>query len=135
VSVAGHLFSYDYDWWFALWAGVPIGLLAAALLEANNLRDIETDTVSNKKTLAVRLGRRNAGLFYCFTLMGVALSIGILTHFRVWSLLALLAVPLAVAPVRLALSDENGRALLPMLGTTARLQLAVGALLTVGLLV
>lgn len=134
VSVAGHLFSYDYDWWFALWAGVPVGLLAAALLEANNLRDIETDTVANKRTLAVRLGRRNAGLFYCLTLMGVALSIGVLTHFRAWSLLALLAAPLAIVPVRLALSDEGGRALLPMLGATARLQLAVGVLLTVGLL-
>ena len=134
VSVAGHLFSYDYDWWFALWAGVPVGLLAAALLEANNLRDIETDTVANKRTLAVRLGRRNAGLFYGLTLMGVALSIGVLTHFRPWSLLALVAAPLAIVPVRLALSDESGRALLPMLGATARLQLAVGVLLTVGLL-
>jgi 1,4-dihydroxy-2-naphthoate octaprenyltransferase len=135
ISVAGHLFSYDYDWWFALWAGVPIGLLAAGLLEANNLRDIETDTVSNKRTLAVRLGRRNAGLFYGATLVGVALSVVVLAHFRPWSLLALLAVPLALAPIRLALSDENGRALLPMLGATARLQLAVGVLLTVGVLV
>lgn len=135
-SVGGHQFSFvQYDWWFVLWVGVPVGLLAAALLEANNLRDIETDTASAKKTLAVRLGRRNAGLFYCFTLMGVALSVGILTHYRPWSLLALLAAPLAVAPVRLALGDENGRALLPMLGATARLQLVVGALLTVGLLV
>ncbi|HVT41395.1 MAG TPA: UbiA family prenyltransferase, partial [Acidimicrobiales bacterium] len=118
----------------ALWAGVPIGLLAAALLEANNLRDIETDTVAQKKTLAVRLGRRKAGLLYCFTLMGVALSIGVLTHYRVGALLALAAAPLAIAPVRLALSEEGGRTLLPMLGATARLQLAVGLLLTVGLL-
>ena len=77
VSLAGHLFAYRYDWWFVLWAGVPVGLLAAALLQANNLRDIATDTESGKKTLAVRLGRRRAGLLYCFTLMGVALSIGI----------------------------------------------------------
>jgi 1,4-dihydroxy-2-naphthoate polyprenyltransferase len=134
ISVAGHLFSYDYDWWFALWVGVPVGLLAAALLEANNLRDIETDTESKKKTLAVRLGRHNAGLLYCVTLMGVALSIGVLWHFRPWALVALAAAPLATLPVRLALSEENGRALLPMLGSTARLQLAVGLLLTVGLL-
>ena len=52
----GHRFSYDYDWGFALWAGVPVGLLAAALLEANNLRDIATDTESGKRTLAVRPG-------------------------------------------------------------------------------
>ncbi len=134
VAVAGHQFAYDFNWGLALWAGVPVGLLAAALLEANNLRDIATDVVSHKKTLAVRLGRRGAGLFYCLTLMGAAVAIGVLHGYRAWSLLALLAAPLAILPVRLALSDEGGRALLPMLGSTARLQLAVGALLTVGLL-
>jgi len=134
ASVGAHLFQYDYDWGFVLWCGVPVGLLAAALLEANNLRDIETDTVAGKKTLAVRLGRKNAGLLYCFTLLGAALAIGVLHNYRGWSLLALLALPLAYYPVRLALSDRSGRALLPMLGATARLQVAVGVLLTIGLL-
>jgi 1,4-dihydroxy-2-naphthoate octaprenyltransferase len=134
VSVAGHFFTYHYDWWFVFWVGVPVGLLAAALLQANNLRDIATDTESGKKTLAVRLGRRRAGLLYCFTLMGVALSIGIVSTYRPWSLLALLAIPVAIAPARLALGEQDGRALLPMLGTTARLQILAGALLAVGLL-
>jgi 1,4-dihydroxy-2-naphthoate octaprenyltransferase len=134
VLLAGHLFVYKFDWWFVFWVGVPIGLLAAALLQANNLRDIATDTESGKKTLAVRLGRRRAGMFYCFTLLGVALGIGIVSSYRPWSLLALLAFPVAVVPVRLALGDEEGRALLPMLGTTARLQIFAGALLAVGLL-
>jgi len=127
--------SAPFDWGLAIWAGVPVGLLAAALLQANNLRDIETDTESGKRTLAVRLGRRRAGLLYCFTLMGVALSVGVLSWSRPWTLLALLAAPLAILPLRLALSDRNGRALLPMLGSTARLQIAVGVLLTVGLFV
>jgi 1,4-dihydroxy-2-naphthoate octaprenyltransferase len=134
VSLGGHLFSYQYDWWFALWAGVPVGLLAAALLQANNLRDIGTDTESGKKTLAVRLGRRRAGLLYCFTLAGVAFSVGILASYRPWSLLAFLALPLAIGPLRLALGDQEGRALLPMLATTSRLQILVGALLALGLL-
>ena len=134
VSANGHLSSYSYDWGLALWAGVPIGFLAAALLEANNIRDIETDRESGKKTLAVRLGRRRAGLFYGFTLIAAALAIGVLHHYRSWALLALAATPLAIAPVRLALSDRSGRALLPMLGATARLQLVTGALLTIGLL-
>jgi 1,4-dihydroxy-2-naphthoate polyprenyltransferase len=134
VSLGLRPFSYNYDWWFVLWAGVPVGLLAAALLEANNLRDIATDSETAKKTLAVRLGRRRAGLLYCVTLIGVALSIGVLHGYRAWSLLALVATPLAIYPLRLALGEEDGRALLPMLGATARLQIVTGVLLTIGLL-
>ncbi len=131
----GHAFSTPFDWGFALWAGVPVGLLAAALLQANNLRDIETDTESTKRTLAVRLGRRRAGLLYCYTLMAAAVSVGVLYGYRPWALLALVATPLAILPIRLALSDREARRLLPMLGATARLQIAVGVLLTIGLLV
>jgi 1,4-dihydroxy-2-naphthoate octaprenyltransferase len=134
VSFGGHLYSYTYGWAFALSAGVPVGLLAAALLEANNLRDIDTDVEAGKKTLAVRMGRRNAGVLYTVTLLAAALSVLILDNYRAWSLIALLAAPLAIQPVRLALGDRSGRELLPMLGTTARLQIAAGALLTVGLL-
>jgi 1,4-dihydroxy-2-naphthoate octaprenyltransferase len=130
----GHSYNYAYNWWFVLWVGVPVGLLAAALLQANNLRDIETDTAAGKKTLAVRLGRQNGGLLYSITLMGVALSIGVLQHYRGWSLIALLAMPLAFYPVRIAMSERAGRRLLPMLGATARLQLIVGLLLAIGLL-
>jgi 1,4-dihydroxy-2-naphthoate octaprenyltransferase len=127
-------YTHAYPWGFALWAGVPVGLLAAALLQANNLRDVVTDKVAGKKTLAVRLGRKNAGLAYCYTLMAVALSIGVLHSYRGWVLIALLGLVFAVYPVRLALSDRMGRRLLPMLAATARLQMVVGALLALGLL-
>jgi len=125
---------YVFPWAFALWAGVPVGLLAAALLQANNLRDVETDKETGKKTVAVRLGRVRAGYLYVVTLVATGASLCVLQHYRGWALIALAALPLAVVPARLALSDQNGRALLPMLATTARLQLAVGALLTIGLL-
>ena len=89
---------------------------------------------AGKKTLAVRLGRVRAGYLYVGTLVAAAASIGVLQHYRGWALIALAGAALGVVPARLALSDSNGRALLPMLATTARLQLAVGLLLTVGLL-
>jgi 1,4-dihydroxy-2-naphthoate octaprenyltransferase len=126
--------TFGFPWAFALWVGVPIGLLAAALLQANNLRDVGTDKETGKKTLAVRLGRVRAGYLYVGTLVAAAASIGVLQHYRGWSIIALAAIPLALPPARLALSDRNGRELLPMLAATARLQLAVGILLTVGLL-
>jgi 1,4-dihydroxy-2-naphthoate polyprenyltransferase len=123
-----------FPWAFALWVGVPIGLLATALLQANNLRDVGTDMETGKKTVAVRLGRVRAGYLYVGTLAATAASIGVVQHYRGWSLIALAAFPLAIPPARLALGKHNGRELLPMLAATARLQVALGILLTVGLL-
>jgi 1,4-dihydroxy-2-naphthoate polyprenyltransferase len=127
--------SYHYLNWLALWAAIPVGLLATALLEANNLRDISGDVVANKKTLAVRLGRRRAGWLYLGSLMGVAVGICLVAIIRPFALIALLALPLAIKPSRLVMSDAEGRQLLPVLAATGRLQLAVGILLTVGILV
>ena len=115
-------------------AGAAVGLLATALLEANNLRDIKGDTDAAKRTLAVRLGRRRAGWLYVGSLCGVAASVGVVALWRPWALLAFVAAPLAIAPLRLALGDKQGRDLLPMLGSTGRLQLTVGLLLVVGVL-
>jgi 1,4-dihydroxy-2-naphthoate octaprenyltransferase len=134
ITIGHQVFPQAYDWEFALWAGVPVGFLSAALLQANNLRDMVGDKVSGKKTLAVRLGRRKAGYLYCATIMGVALSIGVLYHYRPWALIALVGLVLALPPLRLATSEKMGRNLLPMLASTARTQIAVGVLLTVGLL-
>ena len=57
VAVIGTTYVQTETWeWPALYAGVGIGALACAILVANNLRDIPTDTVAGKRTLAVRLG-------------------------------------------------------------------------------
>jgi 1,4-dihydroxy-2-naphthoate octaprenyltransferase len=54
---------------------------------------------------------------------------------RVGALAALLAIPLAVPPVRAVLGGATGPRLIPVLGATGRLQLAVGVLLAGGLAV
>ncbi len=129
--------------WQVWAAAVMVGLLATALLLANNLRDIATDRETGKRTLAVRVGRRAGGWCYvaCVGLPFVGTAVwgllavtGVLhTHWPVAVLLPLLAAPLAVPPSRLALGDTEGRALLPVLAATGRLQLAFGALLAVTL--
>ena len=126
--------------WFA---AVAVGLLATALLLANNLRDIETDIHSGKRTLAVRVGRRRAGLLYMACLVlpcvgvvawGLVSVTGAVHALRPGiAFLPLAAVPLAVTPIRIVNSDDSGRALLRVLAATGRLQLAFGVLMSVSL--
>jgi 1,4-dihydroxy-2-naphthoate octaprenyltransferase len=123
-----------------LLGAVAVGLLATALLLANNLRDIDTDRISGKRTLAARMGRRPAGWSYAATIVapfaGVAawgalsVSGAVSGHQPVVAFLPLLAIPLAVGPVRTVLGEATGRALLPVLAATGRLQLVFGVLLS-----
>ena len=120
---------------FALWwAAVPVGLLSVALLEANNLRDVAGDAAAGKRTLAVRVGPRRAPWLYVGSLVGVGLGVVAVAAVRPVALVALVALVLAVKPSRAVLAGAQGRDLLPVLGSTGRLQLAVGALLALGLL-
>lgn len=117
----------------AVLGGVGCGALACAILVTNNLRDIPTDTVAGKRTLAVRLGDPRTRLLYA-ALVGVAFVVaGVLAAATPWALLALLAAPLAAAPVRAVRGGAVGRDLVPVLGGTGRLQLGYAALLALGL--
>jgi 1,4-dihydroxy-2-naphthoate octaprenyltransferase len=117
----------------ALAGSLVVGLGAVAILLANNVRDIDGDRLAGKRTLAVRLGRRRSrGLFAAVVaaMFAVAALLGLA---RPPVLITLVALPLAVAPVRLVRSRSDGPGLIAALGATARLQLAVSLLLTVGL--
>jgi 1,4-dihydroxy-2-naphthoate polyprenyltransferase len=119
--------------WLALAAAVPVGLLACALLVVNNLRDIGTDAVTGKRTLAVVLGDQRTRLLYVACALvpfGVAALIAAL---RPVALAALAAIPLAAAPVRLVRAGAVGPRLVTALAQTGRLQLAYGVLLAAGL--
>jgi 1,4-dihydroxy-2-naphthoate octaprenyltransferase len=117
-----------------LWASLAVGSLAVALLEANNLRDVQGDAAAGKRTLAVRLGRGRAGLLYPGALVGLVAGVALVAVVRPWALLSLLALPIALRPVRSVLGGAEGRELLPVLGATGRLQWAAGLLLTLGIL-
>jgi 1,4-dihydroxy-2-naphthoate polyprenyltransferase len=123
----GHLHQLE------LLASVPVGLLAVALLVVNNLRDIPGDAATGKRTLAVRLGDGRTRALY-LGCVGVAFAslIAVATD-RVGALLAVLALPLVLAPVRQVKDGASGRALVAVLGATGRLQLGLGLLLTLGL--
>jgi 1,4-dihydroxy-2-naphthoate octaprenyltransferase len=121
--------------WLALAAAVPAGLLSCALLMVNNLRDIRTDTVAGKRTLAVIIGDARSRVGYMLCLLfpfAIAAATAVL---RPLTLLALLALPLTAAPVRAVRGGATGPALIRTLGQTGRVQLAFGILFTIGLAV
>jgi len=119
--------------WLAVAASVPVGLLACALLVINNLRDIPTDEMTGKRTLAVVLGDQRTRVLYT-ACVAVPFAVTVATApADPLTLITLAAVPLAVAPVRQVRRAATGHGLIAVLGQTGRLQLAFGLLLTVGL--
>jgi 1,4-dihydroxy-2-naphthoate octaprenyltransferase len=119
----------------AVLGGVGAGALACALLVANNLRDIPTDRLAGKRTLAVVLGDTGTRALYA-RLVAVALvaALAVAAVTTPWALLALAAAALAVRPLRVLLRQRaTGRDLVPVLKYTGQLQLAYGMLLGIGL--
>lgn len=136
VAVCGTYYAQAGNVAPAAWlAALPIGLLAAMILMTNNLRDIETDRAAGKRTVATHIGRRGSQVEY-FTMLAVVyaapLALWLGGFASAWVLLAWLSVPLALPLVR-TLLRERGRALNAVLGGTARLELAYGCLLALGL--
>jgi len=113
--------------------GCVAGCLACALLVVNNLRDIPTDTVAGKRTLAVRLGDAATRWLYVALVAGAfVLVVVVAITGRVGALAGLAAIPLAVLPARRVLAGAAGRDLIAVLGETGRVQLLAGLLTAVG---
>jgi 1,4-dihydroxy-2-naphthoate polyprenyltransferase len=119
----------------AVVTAIGVGMLTSAVLVANNLRDIPTDTAVGKRTLAVRLGDRDTRRLYAaLVLLPFLLSVG--AGLRSWPmLLALLALPFAVLPIRDVLRGSEGARLIRVLSQTGVLLLAWSVLTAVGLAV
>ncbi len=119
---------------------IPIGLFACSLLVVNNLRDIPGDTEAGKRTLAVRLGDQRTRALYTFCVLVPFLIVGVLglcgvgnvPFLPAGALLALVALPMATIPLRRVRRGDTGPDLVKVLVGTARIQLAFGLLLTLG---
>ncbi|GAA1542880.1 1,4-dihydroxy-2-naphthoate polyprenyltransferase [Actinomadura kijaniata] len=119
--------------WEAWVAAIPVGLLACALLVANNLRDIPTDRLSDKRTLAVLLGDKWTRILYSACISLPYMVVLAMSPLHPWALLALLSAPLSLPPTQKVLNGANGPHLIPVLGETGRLQIVFSVLLAIGL--
>jgi len=114
---------------------IPVGFLVTAILVANNVRDLETDRDTGKRTLAVILGQPGTRILYAALVSGAFVAIGVFAGVGLVSrraLIAFAAVPLAIRPLRRVLRDTEGPSLVAALKATALLHLAFGALLGAG---
>ena len=138
VAVAGSTFAQTESWpWEAFVLAVPVGLLAAAILVVNNVRDMDTDKRAGKRTLAVRLGRERGRALYAAMIYGsylVAPLPWLLGPLSPWLLLAWLTLPLAAKLVRTVRGHADGPTLNEALAQTGMLQLAFCLLLSAGIL-
>jgi 1,4-dihydroxy-2-naphthoate polyprenyltransferase len=117
----------------AWWGSLVVGLLACAILVVNNVRDVPTDAVTGKRTLAVRMGAVNARRLFVGCYAGAFLAVVVIGVTQPWALLGLLALPLGVAPVRIVLTRADPPSLVAALVATSRLEVVVAVLVSVGL--
>jgi len=119
----------------ALTAGLAPGLLSTAILAVNNLRDVDTDRQTGKRTLAVRCGPRFARVEYvaAIVLAGcIPVLLCLMTRGH-WLALASIPVPLLSAPsIRRVCGGESGMALNGVLAATGRVLFLFSLVFAVG---
>jgi len=104
-------------------ASFAMGALACAILVLNNLRDLPSDEVAGKKTLAVVIGDKSTRDLYKW-LMFFALVISVaLALFSFYYLFALVSLPLVSKSVRAVSAGARGGELISLLAKTGRIQI------------
>lgn len=137
VATAGTRYVYDMTVPSEAWVGgIIMGLLAMAILEANNIRDVETDTEANKRTIAVIIGRQRARSLFAMTLGIIPIIIifsVMLGLLPAMCMITLVVAPLGIPLVQTVYRETSGPALISVLKGTAQLQMFTALMLSLGI--
>jgi 1,4-dihydroxy-2-naphthoate octaprenyltransferase len=144
VAVTGSAFVQSGEWYFeAIIAGLQVGMLSTVLIAVNNLRDVDEDTKTGKRTLAVRFGKKFArweirGLMISAILCSIywIARLALQDHrFVAAGLLTMVFAPLLVSPISRDINHEPSPALNKTLAKSGALLMMFSILFCVGLLV
>ncbi len=118
--------------------GFAPGLFSVAILTVNNLRDIDEDRLSGKRTLAARFGRGFARSEYCMSVIIASIlpALYIFWHDRsIMLLLPLLTLVFTIIPIRNVMKSTDGVVLNKTLASTGQLMIIFTLLFAIGWLV
>jgi 1,4-dihydroxy-2-naphthoate octaprenyltransferase len=121
--------------WTAVIASIPSFFLVHNLLLLNEFPDAEADVKANRKTLPLTIGKKNAAIFYAVVAVAVYVWIFAWAMARVmpvWTLLALLTIPLAIRAINGALHNDDPSRLMPGMAANVMMVLATQLLLGIG---
>ncbi|WP_414165352.1 1,4-dihydroxy-2-naphthoate polyprenyltransferase [Superficieibacter sp. BNK-5] len=113
------------------------GLLATAVLNINNLRDITSDRENGKNTLVVRLGPVNARRYHSVLLFGALICLALFNLISLhspWGWLFILAAPMLFRQARYVMREHDPLAMRPMLERTVKGALLTNLLFVVGII-
>jgi 1,4-dihydroxy-2-naphthoate octaprenyltransferase len=139
LMVEGSYFAVSAVWSLtALVLSIPVGLLVAAILHGNDWRDIREDSRAGISTISTRIGQRWAHYGYVGLVLGAYIVLALSVIARIlpaWTMLAILSLPFLAQVIRSAELGATGqaRAIAMIDMQTARLHLAFGSLLVLGL--
>ena len=122
----------QFNWQIFL-LSMPVGTLSCAILAVNNLRDLPQDNLVGKRTMAVRIGEKNARVFFMLLLVTAQVTALAAISISSLALITLICSPITYSVVRQVLNGAVGAELIEVLSKTAKLQLVMASLLAAAL--
>ncbi len=139
VGVGGSYFLYTQSWdWSVLLPAFGCGFLAVGVLNVNNIRDIKSDELSGKRSIPVRIGRKNAVYYHWFLLtaaIGAAVVYTLLNYHSAWQWLFVITLPLLFVNGRAVDQKTTAQSLDPYLKQLAMTTLLYVVSFGVGLVI
>ncbi|HIV74045.1 MAG TPA: 1,4-dihydroxy-2-naphthoate polyprenyltransferase [Candidatus Pseudogracilibacillus intestinigallinarum] len=121
-----------------IFVSLPVAILIGAILMANNIRDLDNDKISGRKTLAILLGRKGAITMQAFFFLSayvITMLLIIVGTLPIWSLIVLLSVPKAVQVIKGFAENTTPLEMMPAMANTGKTNTMYGFLLGISILI